>query len=368
MNRLLQLNQLGQSYWIDDLSRGMIESGELARRVTEEALRGVTSNPEIFNKAISKSDDYAADIAKTATLSAPELYERLVVSDVTKACDILRRVYNQSEAADGYVSLEVSPHLAHDTQGSIEEARKLWQAVKRPNLFIKIPGTSEGVPAIEQLLVEGINVNITLLFSVERYEAVACAYLRALERRAADNLPVRNVASVASFFLSRIDVLVDKRLQERDADGFLLGKAAIANAKLAYQSFKQIVASERWRTLEALGARPQRMLWASTSTKNPEYHDLMYVEPLIGPFTVNTLPAKTIDAFSDHGVAEDTVEEGLDEARQVMRDLENTGIDFAKVTEELLVEGIEKFIKPYDSLLQTLGERRKDPRRKVSAS
>jgi transaldolase len=362
MNPLLELARLGQSYWIDDLTRAMIKSGELQRRVTDEGLTGVTSNPAIFRTAISKSDDYDRQIKELAAQPANSVYEALIVTDVRDACDILRPVYDRTEGRDGFVSLEVSPHLARNTPGSVAEARRYWQAVARPNLFIKIPGTPEGVPAIEELLFEGININITLLFSIERYEAVALAYLRALERREAQKAPIQRIASVASFFLSRIDTLVDELLQEKIRGGSpeaerLLGKCAIANAKLAYQRFKETASSKRWHSLEGAGARPQRLLWASTSTKNPSYDDLMYVEPLIGPETINTLPRKTITAFARHGKAAASLEQGLDEARQVMSDLEQTGIDVPRVTERLLDEGIKKFIEPFDELLKTIAER-----------
>ncbi len=369
MNPLTELIRHGQSYWLDNLTRDMIMSGELERRVSEEGLRGVTSNPNIFNKAISQSHAYDDQIreAVAAGRSAPEIYEQLVIADIRSACDILRPVYDDSEGVDGYVSLEVSPHLAHDTDGSIEEARRLCKAVDRPNVFIKIPGTPAGVSAIEQLLFEGININITLLFSIQSYEAVAEAYMRALERRLETGKSVHGVVSVASFFLSRIDTLIDELLQHRiSREGqngeprsqSLLGKAAVANAKLAYQSFKRITGGERWKQLEAKGARVQRMLWASTSTKNPAYSDVMYVEPLIGPHTVNTVPGGTITAFRDHGRVGNTVEEDVEEARRVMEDLEKLGIDFDPVAAQLLNEGIQKFIDPYDALMHSLAAKR----------
>lgn len=370
MNTLLQLHEHGQSYWIDDLTRSMLKTGGLKRRVEDENLCGVTSNPSIFGKAIAHGSGYEDQIrqATVAGRSTPEIYEEIVTADVRDACDVLRPVFERSQGADGFVSLEVSPHLAHDTQGSIREARRLHAAVDRPNLFIKIPGTAAGVPAIEQLLFEGININITLLFAVESYQAVAMAYLRALQRRLDAGLPIDNVASVASFFLSRIDVLTDQLLGQRiSAEGtqqikpdpaLLLGKAGIANAKLAYQSFKGIVAGAIWKALAGKGARPQRVLWASTSTKNPAYRDVMYVEPLIGPHTINTLPEETIAAFLDHGKVGNTVEEGIDAARQVMADVEASGIDFRQVTRQLENEGVQKFIDAYDALLKTIAAKR----------
>jgi transaldolase len=367
MNPLLRLIECGQSYWLDNLTRGMISSGDLKRRVREEGLRGVTSNPAIFHKAIAGSEDYDPQIKDlvAAGKDGAAIYERLVVTDIRDACDALRPVYNVSKGVDGFVSLEVSPHLAHDTEGTMSEARRLFQTVGRPNLFIKIPGTLEGLPAVEQMLYEGININITLLFAIERYEAVAEAYMRALERRSAEGKGVDRVASVASFFLSRIDVLTDQLLgnfmkaEPDPAAGRLLGRFAIANAKLAYQSFKRTVAGDRWRRLEGKGARVQRLLWASTSTKNPRYSDVYYVEPLVGVNTVNTMPNETIAAFADHGkVVKDAVEAGIEEARQVPADLREVGIDPDRVTEQLLREGVQKFIEPFDKLMQTLAEKR----------
>lgn len=358
MNPLLELADLGQSYWLDNLTRRMIENGELKNRVVKEGLRGITSNPAIFSKAITNGQEYDAQIkrATAAGGSIEAVYEALVVTDIRNACDILRPVFDETDGIDGYLSLEVSPHLARDTEGSVAEGRRLWQAVDRPNLLIKIPGTAEGVPAIEQLLFEGINVNVTLLFSIESYQAVAEAHMRALERRLAAGLPIDKVASVASFFLSRIDVMVDGLLKEKatPAAKALLGKAAIANAKLAYRQFKQNITGSRWKALAAKGGRAQRMLWASTSTKNPDYSDVMYVDTLIGPHTVNTLPEETIAAFADHGTVASTVEEGLDDAAATMAAIAELGIDFAMVTRQLEEEGIQKFIDPYVALLEAL--------------
>jgi transaldolase len=368
MSSLLKLITCGQSYWLDNLTRAMIASGDLARRVRGEGLRGVTSNPAIFHKAIAGSEDYDAQIRELAAAGkdVAEIYERLVVTDVRDACDVLRPVYDDSQGVDGFVSLEVSPHLAHDTEGTMVEARRLFQAVRRPNLLIKIPGTLEGIPAIEEMLYEGMNINITLLFAVDRYEAVAEAYMRALERRLAQGKGVARVASVASFFLSRIDVLTDELLgglmktKANPAAERLLGRLAVANAKLAYQSFKRMVAAERWRPLEEKGARVQRLLWASTSTKNPRYSDVYYVEPLVGAQTVNTMPNETIAAFADHGrVLKDAVESGVDGAQEVLADLKSLGIDPVRVTDRLLREGVQKFIEPFDRLMGTLAEKRR---------
>ena len=368
MKPLLRLIECGHSYWLDNLTRGMIKSGDLERRVREEGLRGVTSNPAIFHKAIAGSEDYDPQIKGlvAAGKDVAEIYERLVVTDVRDACDVLRPVYDASEGVDGFVSLEVSPHLAHETEGTMLEARRLFQAVRRPNLLIKIPGAPEGIPAIEEMLYEGININITLLFAIERYEAVAGAYLRALERRLAQGKGVNRLASVASFFLSRIDVLTDQLLgdlikakPEPEAER-LLGRFAIANAKLAYQSFKSMVAGDRWRRLVGKGARVQRLLWASTSTKNPRYSDVYYVEPLIGVDTVNTMPNETIAAFADHGkVVKDAVEAGIEEARRVPADLRAVSVDPDRVTEQLLREGVQKFIEPFDKLMEALAEKRR---------
>ena len=362
MNSLLELIQCGQSYWMDNLSRGMIQSGALKKRIIKQGLRGITSNPTIFNKAISKSTDYDAQIRDLARDAArvEDIYEQLVVKDVQDACDLLYPVFDESTGVDGFVSLEVSPYLAHDTERTMQEARRLFNAVDRPNVFIKIPGTAAGVFAIEEMLYEGVNINITLLFSVERYEAVAKAYLTALERRLAQSKPVDNIASVASFFLSRIDILVDQLLQHRMAQNngpaqSLIGKMAVANAKLAYQSFKKIFSSSRWKKLEEKGARVQRPLWASTSTKNPQYSDVGYVEPLIGPHTVNTMPEETIAAFADHGrVKKNTVEENIVEAAQAMAELERLGIDFRCVAWQLENEGVQKFIDPFAELMRTI--------------
>ena len=359
MNTLLELARFGQSYWLDDLSRPMIKSGELHRRVSEEGLTGVTVNPAIFRAAVDASDAYDRQIEELAAEPANAIYEALLVTDVRNACDVLRPVHDRTQGRDGFVSLEVSPHLARNASASVAEARRFWQAVARPNLFIKIPGTSEGVAAIEALLAAGINVNITLLFAVDRYVEVAGAYMSALERRKTAGEPLAGVASVASFFLSRIDTVVDEQLRQKIADGMpqaqrLLGKCAVANARLAYRRFRELSSSQRWRSLEAAGARPQRLLWASTSTKNPAYDELMYVEPLIGPHTVTTLPRKTSAAFAAHGKAAATLEQGEEEAAEIVGNLATAGIDLAAVTRALLDEGIEKFVAAFDDVVQTI--------------
>jgi len=367
MNPLLQLITCGQSYWLDNLTRDMLTNGELHQRVTEQGLRGITSNPATFHKAIVGSREYDTQIRRLVDedKEVTEIYEQLVVTDVKNACDMLRPVYDASKGIDGFVSLEVSPYLAHDTVGTMQEARRLFHAVDRANVFIKIPGTPAGIPAIEEMLYEGIPINITLLFAIQDYETVAQAYIQALERRLAEGKSVNNVASVASFFLSRIDVLVDQLLGHRLRPSTtndnaprpeqLLGKVAVANAKLAYQSFKGLFGSEQWHALAAQGAQVQRPLWASTSTKNPLYPDTCYVEPLIAPHTVTTMPDETIAAFADHGrVTANAIEADLEEAHDILRDLERLGIDFHCVTWQLQNEGVQKFIDPYDALMQAL--------------
>lgn len=370
MNRLRKLANYGQSYWMDDLSRDLLRSGDLPRRIRDEGLAGITSNPAIFSQAIGGSTAYDEHIARSARAgrSALQIYEELTSQDIRDACDALLPVYQATGGVDGYVSLEVSPLLARDTTGSITEGAHLAKLVDRPNLMIKIPGTAEGVPAAEELLYRGINVNVTLLFSLEAYQAVAEAWLRALERRKADGRPVNNVASVASFFVSRIDTLVDQLLAHRiRPDGSsalephpktLLGQVAVANAKLAYVAFRRMAASDRWKLLEAAGARPQRLLWASTGTKNPAYSDVMYVEPLIGAHTVNTMPAATATAFDDHGKPGKTLTRAVPQARKVLKDLKALGIDLKRVTWQLENEGIQKFIEPYDKLLANIEAKR----------
>lgn len=349
---------------MDHLSRPMIRSGALAARVAQ-GVRGITTNPSILHDALAGSEAYDAQIGDlvAAGNDAAQVFEALAVDDVRAACDVLRPVFDDTRGADGFVSLEVSPHLAHDSDGSLRAARRLLAAVDRPNAFVKIPATAAGIPVVEQLLYEGWNVNITLLFSVERYREVAHAYLRALQRRAAEGKTLA-VASVASFFLSRIDVLVDQLLRHRAEAPVgrpqardLLGRAAIANAKLAAEACGRIFAGPAWRELAAAGARVQRLLWASTSTKTPGYRDVRYVEPLIGPETVTTMPERTLDAFLDHGRAAATLGEGLDDARQVFAALDQVGIPVPCVTWQLLNEGIQKFIDPYDAALAAIAQR-----------
>jgi transaldolase len=368
-NPLIDIQALGQSIWQDFISREVIRTGALRRRIEEEGLRGVTSNPAIFNEAIGGSQDYDDDIRELARQgkSTVQIYETLTVRDVGDAADLLRPLYDKSEGRHGFVSLEVNPHLARDIDGTLSEARHLWQTVNRPNVMIKVPATREGLTCIEQLIRDGINVNVTLLFGLPRYREVAQAYIAGLTARAQQGEPLEHVASVASFFLSRIDVLVDPMLEERIQDGGpaadtaakLRGQVAVASAKQAYQIYKEIFAGEDFRRLADKGAHTQRVLWASTSTKNPDYPDVKYVEALIGPETVNTLPQETLDAYRDHGRPAPRLEEDLSEAEWVLRTLPELGIDIDRVTGQLVQEGIEKFNKPYDSLIQTLEGKRK---------
>ena len=367
-NPLLQLQRFGQSVWLDTLSRHLLISGELRRLIEEDGLRGVTSNPAIFEKAIAESHDYDDAIRALARegKSAAEIYRALTVEDIQRAADLFRPDYDRLDGRDGFVSLEVSPHLADDTAGSIAEARRLWAAVDRPNVFIKIPATRAGLPAISQLISEGLNINVTLLFGLGRYREVAEAYLAGLEARAAQGQPLERVASVASFFLSRIDVLVDPKLEKTIQEGgsraevarALHGQVAIASAKMAYQIYKAIFSSDRFRNLEARGARSQRVLWASTGTKNPAYSDVKYVEPLIGLETVNTMPLETIHAYRDHGKPEARLEEAVSEAGRVLDQLPSMGIDLNAVTQQLEEEGVEKFNQPYDRLMASLEKQR----------
>lgn len=360
------LTAAGQSIWLDYIRRDMLENGELERLVREEGLRGMTSNPSIFEKAIAGPHyDRLVDEARGQYRDTKAIYEAIAVRDIQDAADLLMPVYEESAGLDGYVSLEVSPHLAHDTRGTIAEARRLWERVDRPNLMIKVPGTKAGVPAVRELITEGINVNVTLLFSRQAYEEVAEAYIAAVEQRVKTRADVQRVASVASFFVSRIDTAVDaalERLAERspekkEAALALRGRIAIANAKLAYQSYLARFRSERWRKLAAQGAQPQRVLWASTSTKNPAYRDVVYVEELIGPETVNTLPEKTIRAFQDHGRVRATLEEGIDDALALFDQLAEAGVDYDEVTEKLEGDGVDAFAESFSKLMDGIRTR-----------
>lgn len=369
-NPLLKLKSLGQSIWLDSIRRGQILSGELAALRDRDGVSGETANPTIFEKAIAGSHDYDGAIRDLVRggKSSLEIYETIAIKDVQMACDVFRPVYNKTKGADGFVSIEVSPKLAHDTDGTIAEAKRFFREVNRPNVMIKIPGTKEGVPAIEECLYSGLNINITLLFSIQAHEEVAWAYVRALERRLAEGKPIDRIASVASFFVSRIDTLGDKMLADKmrsTSDPTLTaklealgGKAAIANAKMAYQLFKKIFNDPRFLALKKKGARVQRPLWASTSTKNPNYPDTLYVDQLIGPDTINTLPLETINAFRDHGKPHATIEEDIEGAEQVLRDLHEVGLSLDAITAQVLDEGVVKFEESLDSLLAGITTKR----------
>lgn len=360
MTKLHKLAEIGQSIWLDYIQRSLMQSGELAELV-QDGLRGMTSNPAIFEKAISKSDEYDEQIQKLSLegKSAREIYEQLAIDDIRMAAGILRPAYDETKGDDGYVSLEVNPHLAHDKDATVAEAKRLFEAVNQPNVMIKVPATAEGLLAIQELIEAGVNVNVTLMFSMSQYDMVAEAYISALENRAAKIYDLRQIASVASFFVSRIDVKVDKILDTFDTPeaNALKGKIGIANAKMAYQHFKEAFQGKRWEFLAEKGARLQRVLYGSTSTKDPAYSDVMYVEGLIGPNTVNTIPPETLDAFLDHGTVARTLDQDIDEARDQLDQLEKLGVDLDDITRDLLDEGVEKFVKPYDKLIDTIAEK-----------
>lgn len=359
MADLNTLHSLGTSMWIDYIRRSFMISGEMEEWIGR-GIRGMTSNPTIFDKAIADSDDYDADLRQHAEpgISTEQIYEALALKDIRLAADRLRSVYDESEGADGFVSLEVRPSLANDTRGTLAEARRLFSSLARPNVLIKVPGTPEGIPAVKQLIREGINVNITLMFSLSHYRDVSEAYLAGLEARAAAGLDVRRVASVASFFVSRVDTAVDRALEHLGVSE-LQGEIAVANAKLAYELFSQTFSGPRWEDLEKLGARKQRVLWASTSTKNPRYADTLYVDNLIGPDTVNTAPLDTIEAYLDHGLVEATVDTGWQEAHQKVERLGQLGVDLEEVTDRLQVEGVEAFANSFKSLVSSIETKRK---------
>lgn len=372
-NHLLEIKQLGQSIWMDNLTRDLIQSGELKQMIETRGLRGITSNPAIFEKAIVGNKIYDADIEAgiRAGKSVLEIYESLVFDDIRNACDIFRPVYEESGGLDGYISIEVPPTIAHDTQKTIEEARRYYQQIGRENVMIKIPGTKMGLPAVEQVISEGINVNVTLLFSVQSYIETAWAYIRGLEKRVENtHQDISKIASVASFFLSRIDSNIDGKIDAKLKAGVpddairarlaaVKGKVAIANAKIAYQEYLKITQSDRWQALAAKGANVQRLLWASTSTKNPNYSDVMYVDELVGPDTVNTLPPNTIEACADHCDVADRINTEVDQAYRLIESLKDAdiNINLEQVMDELLVEGIDKFIQPFQSLMASLEDK-----------
>jgi transaldolase len=366
VNSLLRLKALGQSIWLDDIQRGMLRDGTLARLIEEDGVAGQTSNPAIFEKAITHSADYDTDIAALTRqgLSAEETYETLAIRDVRDAAELFRRVYDATEGGDGFVSLEVSPHLAHETESTVAEARRLWKRLNRPNVMIKVPGTQAGLPAFKALVEEGVNVNVTLLFGLQRYREVAEQYIAGLEARAAQGQSLDGVASVASFFLSRIDTLIDGLLDERIAAGDdggglakLRGQAAVASARIAYTIYKELFSSPRWQRLAEQGARPQRLLWASTSTKDPAYSEVKYVDSLIAPDSVNTMPMATLEAYRGTGKPAIRIDNDLDEAGAVLEALPQAGIDLDEATRRLEDEGVRKFVEPYEKLLATLKRR-----------
>jgi transaldolase len=370
-NPLQQLHALGQSVWLDFLERNFLAEGGLRTLIEEDALTGVTSNPSIFEKAMGQGDAYDDGFQFYLATAKPdvgamEIYEAQAITDIQDAAEDLRPVYDRLGGLDGYVSLEVSPYLAKDTQGTIDEARRLRAAVDQPNLMVKVPGTAEGVPAVRQLVEDGLNINITLLFSQDAYKAVADAFVSGLEARVAAKLPIDKIASVASFFVSRIDAKIDKAIDERvqnhDPESAALkalrGKVAIANAKLAYAWYREMIASERWQRLVGQGAMPQRLLWASTGTKDPSYPPTLYVDTLIGPETVNTMPPKTMDEFRAHGIVKETLTQDIEGARHVLAETERLGLDLAHVTADLVEDGVRQFADAADKLLAAVEKKR----------
>jgi transaldolase len=368
-NPLLELQNYGQSVWHDNISRELLDSGALERLIEEDGLRGLTSNPTIFEKAINGSTDYDALLRSLVRQGkdVKEIYEALAIEDIQRAADLFRPIFDRTSGQDGFVSLEVSPKLAYNTAETLQEARHLWKAVNRANVMIKVPATPAGIPAIEQLIGEGLNINITMMFSMDHYVRVAEAYVRGLAALEKKGRPL-TVSSVASFFVSRVDTLVDKLLEERIAQAAsaqekkeiesLLGKTAIANSKLVYQKFKEIFGSQKFKVLKASGARVQRPLWASTSTKNPKYRDVLYAEELIGPDTVDTMPPATITAFKDHGLVRPSLEENVEESRQVLDRLAQVGVDLGLATQKLQDDGVKLFADSFDTLIDSISRKR----------
>jgi transaldolase len=365
-NPLQELAKHGQSVWYDNLNRELIRSGELQRLVAEDNVTGGTSNPSIFEKAVGAGDAYDDDIRRLVDegRSLTEIFDALTITDIRLSCETFRPIYDRTEGADGYSSLEVSPEIAYDTAATTTDARRLFAALARPNAMIKIPGTPAGLPAIQECLSDGVNINITLLFGVENYAEVAQAYIRALETRLKRGERVDKIGSVASFFVSRVDSLIDKKLDEKIAAGgdkakleALKGKAGVANARIAYAKFKEIFSGERWAKLEAVGARVQRCLWASTSTKNPTYRDVIYVEELLGPQTINTMPQNTLEAFRDHGQLRNSLEEGVDAAFAHVKALADVGIELRAVTDELQTQGVDLFSESYHKANDTVRQK-----------
>ncbi|HYC49648.1 MAG TPA: transaldolase [Gemmatimonadaceae bacterium] len=367
MNRLQKLHDAGVAIWLDFIERTMLHNGDLERRIRDQALTGMTSNPSIFEKALAEGNAYDGQLRDApGDLTSWELFELVATTDVRDACDRFRGIHDRTEGDDGYVSIEVSPGAANDADATMEEARRLWKTVGRPNVFVKIPGTVEGARAVRRAIAEGINVNITLLFSLDAHARVIDAYMGGLEDRVQRGEAVKDIASVASFFVSRVDTEIDKRL---DAAGHaeLTGKAAIANAKMAYQLFLEQFSSPRWKALAAKGARVQKPLWASTSTKNPAYRDVLYVEELIGPRSVNTVPPQTLDAFADHGEVRRTIDADVDDARDVLSRLDAAGVSMDEVTDKLLREGLASFQKSFDSLIAGLERKSRQLGRELAA-
>jgi transaldolase len=363
-NPLFKLKELGQSVWYDDITRSLVRDGGLQKLHDERAIVGVTTNPSIFEKAIGESDEYDEDLRKLseAGASPTEIFMDLALDDVSRALDVLAAEYESSGHLDGRVSMEVLASLAYDTEGTQKMVREIWKRVNKPNLMVKIPATSDGIPAIEQMLYEGHSINITLIFGLDYYRRVAEAYVNAVERRIAEGKPVEDIASVASFFVSRVDTKVDKLLDGLVEEGRLpaidaaklKGRAAVANARLAYEVYREVFHSDRFKALEEQGARVQRPLWASTGTKNPAYSDVLYIDELVGTETVTTVPAKTLEAYADHGNPAPRIEEGIEEARALMSQLEEVGVDMQQVTDELIVEGVKTFEDAFDKLLNTI--------------
>jgi len=359
-NPLQKIRDLGQSIWYDNISRNIINSGDLRRMIIDDDIKGVTSNPTIFQNAISSGSEYD-ELAKeylleNKNLSVDELYEKLIINDIKDGADILKSVYDETNGLDGYISVEVSPNLAYKLEETVAEAKKLWELVNCPNLMIKVPATKEGVAAVRQLISEGINVNVTLMFSMQHYLDVVEAYLSGLEDRLKNGGEISNIASVASFFVSRVDTMTDKKLDEMSNDS-LTGKIAVANSKVVYQKSLEIYSSERFKKLESAGAKKQRLLWASTGTKNPKYSDVLYVEELLGKDTVNTVPPATLDAFRDHGIPEETLTKNIEQSEKYLKDLEDIGVSLDEITDQLQLDGVDAFINSFTTLMEVVSQK-----------
>jgi len=359
-NPLQKIRDLGQSIWYDNISRNIINSGELRRMIIDDDIKGVTSNPTIFQNAISSGSEYDELIKDLLTdnkkLTVDDLYEKLIINDIKDGADILKSVYDETDGLDGYISVEVSPNLAYKLDETVTEARKLWKMIDRPNLMIKVPATKEGIRAVRQLISDGINVNVTLMFSMQHYLDVVEAYLSGLEGRVSNGGKINNIASVASFFVSRVDTNTDKKLNEIGNET-LTGKIAVANSKVVYQKSLEIYASDRFKKLESAGAKKQRLLWASTGTKNPNYSDVLYVEELLGKDTVNTVPPSTLDAFRDHGIPEETLTKNIKQSEKYLKDLENIGVSLDEITHQLQLDGVDAFINSFTTLMEVVSQK-----------